>query len=243
MRKTASIFLALALLLVVTGCKAQGENQADVPKETVAVEETQQAETTEQVETTETAEQAEPLSITDQDNSSLGEIGIELEKINLTDDQLVMYFESVYQLFQINSDATTLEGKIQEELEMLEYFFEVDATAVPPDDYAERYRAWRPIDDTTSTNNNNQSNPATSTIQGVENNSPYDYEVTDGLSDAELYYNGFSTYEEYINDLHRQFPDYTIEQIIEAFPDMATIGVNEAIIEQGKKDGLLTGHN
>lgn len=54
-------------------------------------------------------------------------------------------------------------------------------------------------------------------------------------------YNGFSTYEEYIADIHRQYPEYSIEQIKETFPDPAGIYVDQDGVNQDIKDGRLNG--
>ena len=56
-------------------------------------------------------------------------------------------------------------------------------------------------------------------------------------SGGKSYYGGFSTYEEYINDLHNKYPDISIEDLKEGFPDQATGQIGEAAAGD-KKDGL-----
>ena len=52
-------------------------------------------------------------------------------------------------------------------------------------------------------------------------------------------YGGFNTYEEYINNLQNKFPDLSLEEIKEYFPDQATGHIDEAAANQDAKDGLL----
>ncbi len=52
-------------------------------------------------------------------------------------------------------------------------------------------------------------------------------------------YGGFNTYEEYINNLQKKFPDLSLEEIKSYFPDLATGYVDEAAAEQSARDNNL----
>lgn len=121
-----AIVLALALLLVVIGCKAQGEHQADEPEETVKVEETQPAETPEPEETT---SPVEPMAMT-------------LRKPTQT--ELFDYFQIAYESGQSITDLGFDDDYILEwELKELHIFFDIDPEFEKPAALDAQYLAWR----------------------------------------------------------------------------------------------------
>lgn len=80
---------------------------------------------------------------------------------------------------------------------------------------------------TSSIGNQNQTKPSTQTQP-----------TTPQPSGGKAMYGGFNTYDEYIQDLHRQFPEYSIEEIKELNPDQATGGVNRAAIADAQESRL-----
>lgn len=76
--------------------------------------------------------------------------------------------------------------------------------------------------------------------QGPNNDNNELFPPTEDSNGGKLIYGGFNTYEEYIEDLHQQYPKYSIEQLKEAFPDQATGEVDHSAITDAA-EGRLSG--
>lgn len=257
------------------------------------------------------------------DDSSIGVINTSNEeKQELSGDELIQYFKIAYIGCTAHTMHFSLEDAVNFELDYIKIIANRDDQLLPFD-YADQYRAWRPVDvqeasqqqsteatltftdcnetvyatgtvnlrsgpDTSydkvgslnkgnsvirtgigtgdysswsrvrlsdgsevyvasnylstvkpaATSNNNGSN-----ISGNSNpQSGLDSQSSSKPASGGLdIYGSFNTYEEYIEDLQRKLPHLTLEQIKEAWPDQATLHVDEAVYNQDIKDNLL--HN
>ena len=131
------IALAFVLLLVVIGCKAQGEHQADVPpEETVKVEETQPVATPEPEATNEPVNQVEQMSVNTQQETDTLRLA--------TEEELLKMFQLSYEFGQIfASTGYSDEDVLEEELFRLNSFIENPDDFRVPDDVEVQYIKWR----------------------------------------------------------------------------------------------------
>lgn len=137
MKKALAIVLALALLLAVIGCKAQGEHQADVPEETVKVEETQPAETPTPEDTKEPVNYVEQMSVTTTQQE------VDTRRL-ATEEELLELFQMSYDFGQIFADAGySEEDALEEEFVELHCLIEMMADFRAPDDLDVQYLTWR----------------------------------------------------------------------------------------------------
>ncbi|MEY8262446.1 hypothetical protein AALA80_19215 [Oscillospiraceae bacterium 50-60] len=85
------------------------------------------------------------VSDSDSDSDDIGLIENQgtQEKAELSGDELIEYFQKVYDIHTEIHSATTEEGLIQEELKFLAELVESDNFTLPSD-YEAQYRAWRP---------------------------------------------------------------------------------------------------
>lgn len=86
--------------------------------------------------------------VSDSDSDGDSDIGLienqdNQEKAELSGDELIEYFQKVYDIHTEIHSATTEEGLIQEELKFLAELVESDNYTLPSD-YEAQYRAWRP---------------------------------------------------------------------------------------------------
>lgn len=195
---------------------------------------------------------------TDEEDPEVGVISTEqAEPEELSGDALIDFFKLAYDISKPYTDTLSTKEAIAFELYALDVKAEVDNKGLPVD-YADQYRAWRPVEEapaqqaqqvSEATQNQDQgSNQQQNQSQSQQNQSATQQTkpstqtqpTTPQPSGGKAMYDGFNTYDEYIQDLHRQFPEYSIEQIKEAFPDQATGEVGEAA-EWDAQAGLLNG--
>ena len=166
-----------------------------------------------------------------QSPQSEGEVGViesQQKGSKFTDAELEEYFRTAYDFVGITYDGTkyNVDDRIKEEISFLASLITDDGKL--SHEYENKYMAWRPAE---------PSQGGGQTQQGGNTQTPQG-----GNSGGPSYYNGFSTYEEYIADIHRQYPEYSIEQIKETFPDPAGIYVDQDVVNQDIKDGRLNGN-
>ena len=106
--------------------------------------------------------------VSDSDSDGDSDIGLienqdNQEKAELSGDELIEYFQKVYDIHTEIHSATTEEGLIQEELKFLAELVESDNYTLPSD-YEAQYRAWRPAGSLTEEEQQQQS-----TQQGSSN--------------------------------------------------------------------------
>ncbi|MEY8421075.1 hypothetical protein AALA83_17640 [Oscillospiraceae bacterium 44-5] len=127
--------------------------------------------------------------VSDSDSDSDEDEGIGLienqdnqEKAELSGDELIEYFQKVYDIHTEIHSATTEEGLIQEELKFLAELVESDNYTLPSD-YEAQYRAWRPAGSLTETEeqqqqptqqgSSNQNQGQQSKPSGAQSQKPY----------------------------------------------------------------------
>lgn len=98
--------------------------------------------------------------VSDTDSDGDSDIGLienqdTQEKAELSGDELIEYFQKVYDIHTEIHSATTEEGLIQEELKFLAELVESDNYTLPSD-YEAQYRAWRPAGILTETEEQQQ---------------------------------------------------------------------------------------
>ena len=132
-----AIALAFVLLLVVIGCKAQGEHQADVPpEETAQLEETQPVATPEPEESNEPVNQVEQMSVNSQQEVDTRRLA--------TEEELLKIFQLSYEFGQIFANTGySDEDVLTEELFRLNGFIESPNDFRVPDDVEVQYIKWR----------------------------------------------------------------------------------------------------
>ena len=88
--------------------------------------------------------------VTDAADPDIGVIGNQgdEEKVELSGDALIGYFQLTYDSCSA-LDSSSLEEQISFELDMLQSFCDTDGEKLPAN-YADQYRAWRPVDQQTS---------------------------------------------------------------------------------------------
>ena len=198
-----------------------------------------------------------------QSPQSEGEVGViesQQKGSKFTDAELEEYFRTAYDFVGITYDGTkyNVDDRIKEEISFLASLITDDGKL--SHEYENKYMAWRPAEpsqgggqtqqggNTQTPQGGNTQTPQggnTQTPQGGNTQTPQGGNTQTpqgGNSGGPSYYNGFSTYEEYIADIHRQYPEYSIEQIKETFPDPAGIYVDQDVVNQDIKDGRLNGN-
>ena len=111
--------------------------------------------------------------VSDSDTDGDSDIGLienqdNQEKAELSGDELIEYFQKVYDIHTEIHSATTEEGLIQEELKFLADLVESDNYTLPSD-YEAQYRAWRPAGSLSETEEHQQPQQQQPAQQGSSN--------------------------------------------------------------------------
>ena len=111
--------------------------------------------------------------VSDTDSDGDSDIGLienqdTQEKAELSGDELIEYFQKVYDIHTEIHSATTEEGLIQEELKFLAELVESDNYTLPSD-YEAQYRAWRPAGSLSETEEHQQPQQQQPAQQGSSN--------------------------------------------------------------------------
>ena len=111
--------------------------------------------------------------VSDSDSDGDSDIGLienqdSQEKAELSGDELIEYFQKVYDIHTEIHSATTEEGLIQEELKFLAELVESDNYTLPSD-YEAQYRAWRPAGSLSETEEHQQPQQQQPAQQGSSN--------------------------------------------------------------------------
>lgn len=195
------------------------------------------------------------------DRDSDGDIGLigdknNQEKVELSGDELIEYFQKVYDIHTEIHSATTEEGLIQEELKFLADLVDSDGYTLPSDCEAQ-YRAWRPADSLPETDKpqqpqqeqqgGQQSKPSKeqSKPSGEQSQKPSGSTQTQQPSqtsgDSFDPYRGYGSYDAWIDHICSRYPELSREEIIQRNPDPAGFQVNEAAARADEAEDRLTG--
>lgn len=187
--------------------------------------------------------------VTDRSDDAETGLAADVEQQELSGDALIEYFKLAYGTSDGISYLTTTDEKIDFETEVLSIRADNEGQKLPAD-YSDQYRAWRPaeeepaattqqVSDTaknqTQTQNQDQSQTQSQQNQGTAQ--------PDKPSTSDVYdpYDGQGSYEAYIDYICQQFPDLSREEIIQMFPDPATIEAGPSTANDMEK-GLLSGN-
>lgn len=193
------------------------------------------------------------------DSDPEGDIGLlanSQEKAELSGDELIEYFQKVYDIHTEIHSATTEEGLIQEELKFLADLVDSDGYTLPSDCEAQ-YRAWRPADSLPETDKpqqpqqeqqgGQQSKPSKeqSKPSGEQSQKPSGSTQTQQPSqtsgDSFDPYRGYGSYDAWIDHICSRYPELSREEIIQRNPDPAGFQVNEAAARADEAEDRLTG--
>ena len=196
-------------------------------------------------------QQTEPIMTSDNAPEQLSN---DREQQELSGDELIEYFQLVYGTSDGLNYLKTLEEKIDFEIEVLEVRAE-NENKLLPSDYADQYRAWRPVpveedpaDNQTETSGENQQQTKPSD-KGQQTAKPSDkgqqqgqqppqtQEPSSGVYDP---YDGYGSYEAYIDHICEVLPNVSREEIIRRNPDPATGEAGPSTANDMEK-GLLSG--
>lgn len=148
------------------------------------------------------------------------------ESEELSGEAPARYFQLTYDGSKAYVGGLSTEEAVDWELDVLNIKAQNENQRLP-DDCRDQYRAWWPVDEA-SASTAQQTKPSTQTQP-----------TTPQPSGGKAIYGGYNTYDEYINAMHSKFPEATIEEIKDAFPDQATA---EAPAAAGDiRDGRLSG--
>lgn len=211
--------------------------------------------------------------VSDSDSDSDGDSDIGLienqdnqEKAELSGDELIEYFQKVYDIHTEIHSATTEEGLIQEELKFLAELVESDNYTLPSD-YEAQYRAWRPAGSLTeeqqqpaqqvSSNQNQgqQSKPSggqspkpsgeQSKPSGGQSQKPSGSTQTQQPSQPPSSsfdpYRGYGSYDAWIDHICSRYPELSREEVMQRNPDPATGHIDEAAARAAEAEGRLRG--
>lgn len=242
--KYLALGLSVVLALSLVSC---GGQQAQEPQE--PTQEVQQAESI----------SAQPVVAPEEVKQEIVTTASETEPEELSGEVLTHYFQLAYDGSKPYVGELSTEEAIAWELEVLGIRAENENKGLPAD-YADQYRAWRPVEEAPESTaqqvseapknqdqgsnqqqqqNQSQSQQNQSTTQQTKP-STQTQPTTPQPSGGKAMYGGFNTYDEYIQDLHRQFPEYSIERIKELNPDQAQMYVGHEAITDAQ-DGRLSG--
>ena len=195
------------------------------------------------------------------DRDSDGDIGLigdqnNQAKAELSGDELIEYFQKVYDIHTEIHSATTEEGLIQEELKFLADLAESD-NYILPSDYKDQYRAWRPANSLPEADKpqqpqqeqqgGQQSKPSKeqSKPSGEQSQKPSGSTQTQQPSqtsgDSFDPYRGYGSYDAWIDHICSRYPELSREEIIQRNPDPAGFQVNEAAARADEAEDRLTG--
>ena len=223
MKKALIYALALALALSLTAC---GQPSAEPPADPAP-----------------SASALEPVQdITPEPVSN--------EVKELSGDELLEYFQTVYDICQKFHTAKALDVLINEELEFLEGLTESDGYTLPSD-YEAQYRAWRPETDFPADTqgqqvsspqqvSDQQGKPAAEQTQkpssgGQTQQQPQASQPSDGPD----IYQGYGSYEALIDAACEEFPDLSREEIMDRIPDLSKTYVDWEQAAREAEEGLL----
>ena len=193
------------------------------------------------------------------DSDPEGDIGLlsnSQEKAELSGDELIEYFQKVYDIHTEIHSATTEEGLIQEELKFLADLVDSDNYTLPSDCEAQ-YRAWRPADSLPETDKpqqpqqeqqgGQQSKPSKeqSKPSGEQSQKPSGSTQTQQPSQPSGGdfdpYRGYGSYDAWIDHICSRYPELSREEIMKRNPDPATGHVDEAATRAAAAAGRLHG--
>lgn len=255
MKKALIYTLSLALVLSLTACHKSEPEQPTEPTTTPAA-------TSESAQEPNTPEQ---LSSKDQqDNVGLIEDNTQApEPEELSGNALIAFFKLAYKTSDGISYLETLDEKIDFEIEVLEIRAK-DENKILPADYADQYRAWRPVEEAPATSTDQENQQVSDTIKNqnktqnqnqttqqqqqgqTQTQSPQNQGTTQQQSKPSSSndydpYRGYGSYEAYIDHVCQELPDLSREEIIRMFPDPAGLHVDEAAKSDAELD-LLEGN-
>lgn len=228
MKKALIYTLSLALVLSLTACHKSEPEQPTEPTTTPAA-------------TSESAQEPNPpeqLSSKDQqDNVGLIEDNTQApEPEELSGDALIAFFKLAYKTSDGISYLETLDEKIDFEIEVLEIRAK-DENKILPADYADQYRAWRPVEEAPATStdqqvsdtikNQNKTQNQNQTTQQQQQSQTQTQGTTQQAKpskDNNDYdpYDGYGSYEAYIDHICEVLPQLSREEILQRFPDPTT---------------------
>lgn len=229
--------LSALLVLSLVSCGGQQAQEPQEPKQEI-----QQAEPI----------SAQPVVAPEEVKQEIVTTASETEPEELSGEALTQYFQLAYDGSKAYVSGLSTEEAIDWEIDVLGIRAQNENQRLP-DDYRDQYRAWRPVDeappqqaqqvsDTTKNQdqgNNQQQQQNQSTTQQTKPSTQIQ-PPTPQPSGGKAIYGGYNTYDEYINAMHSKFPEATIEEIKDAFPDQAT---GEAPAAAGNiRDGRLSGN-
>ena len=214
--------------------------------------------------------------VNDSDSDGDSDIGLienqdNQEKAELSGDELIEYFQKVYDIHTEIHSATTKEGLIQEELKFLAELVESDNYTLPSD-YEAQYRAWRPAGSLTETEeeqqqqqpaqqgNSNQNQGQQSKTSGEQSPKPSGEQSKPSGEQSQRpsgstqtqqpsqpagggfdYYDGYGSYNAMIDAYCEFYPELSREEIIKRNPDPSTLRIDEESATASKEDGRLHG--
>ena len=180
--------------------------------------------------------------VSDSDSDGDSDIGLienqdSQEKAELSGDELIEYFQKVYDIHTEIHSATTEEGLIQEELKFLTDLVESD-NYILPSDYKDQYRAWRPAGSLPEIEE--QSKPSGEQSQkpsgGTQTQQPS--QPSGGGFDR---YDGYGSYNAMIDAYCELYPELSREEIIKRNPDTSIISIDEETVRANIEAGRLHG--
>ena len=192
------------------------------------------------------------------------EVGVvETEPEELSGEALTHYFQLAYDGSKAYVSGLSTEEAIEWELDVLNIRAQNENQRLP-DDYRDQYRAWRPVEeapattaqqaqqvsDTTKNQNKTQNQSQGSTqqqqqsqtqTQSPQNQGTPQQSKPSSSSDAYDPYDGYGSYNAYIDHICQELPQLSREEIIQRFPDPATIKAGPSTQNDAEK-GLLGGN-
>lgn len=206
------------------------------------------------------------------DSDSEGDIGVidkQQEIKELSEAELLDYFQKVYDIHQEIHIATTLDELINEELEFLVDLVESDGYTLPSD-YEAQYRAWRPTDSLPADIQNQQEQQVSSTQQSTEQtqtqksstgqtqtqkpssdtqqNQPTQKPSSSNQTQQQQpsqpsvgpdIYQGYGSYEALIDAACKELPELSREEIMDRIPDLSKTYVDWEQAAREAEEGLL----
>ncbi len=195
------------------------------------------------------------------DTSDDTEIGLmaDEEQQELSGDELIQYFQLAYGTSDGISYLTTTDEKIDFEIEVLGIRADNEGQKLPAD-YADQYRAWRPVEEEpaevstpqqvsdesknqTQTQNQNQGqeNAQQQQTQSQQNQGTAQPAQPSASDDSYDPYRGYGSYEAYIDHICKELPNVSREEIIRRNPDPAT-GEAGPATDDNIRDNPLSGN-
>lgn len=237
--KFMKIVIFFMTLVIITGqlagCAATTSESPDVS--------IQQAEPEKQQETLDSSH------VTDADGNQDMADG---EQQELSGDALIEYFKLAYGASDGISYLKTADEKMDFEVEVLSIRADNEGQKLPAD-YADQYRAWRPVEEepaeasTTqqvsdaAQNQTQTQNQSQGSTQQQQQNQGTAQPAKPNTSDEYDPYDGYGSYEAYIDHICEVLPYVSREEIIRRNPDPATAEAGPSTANDMEK-GLLSGN-